>query len=166
MFGFPSSLFNSYSSFTRSVITYSVLKGHFAFNGALDWSTESSGWFCLFPFEGCLSALQHWGCFPGCPSDLINSHCKTETLKMKVTLLFAGGGRNAGNKYEWWRIIFKPENLSIVNGLIKSRGSMGIRVDLIRQLLSRQNYWSNCLWVWIQINKLQSESCLSLIFRA
>lgn len=48
------------------------------------------------PFEGCLSALQQAGLF----SDLINSHCKTETLKVKVTLPFVRDERKAGSKYE------------------------------------------------------------------
>lgn len=52
------------------------------------------------PFEGYLSALRRAGLFPGCPSDLINSHCKTETLKVKVTLLFVRDERKAGSKYE------------------------------------------------------------------
>lgn len=40
------------------------------------------------------------GYFLGCLSDLMNSHCKTETLKVKVTLLFVREERNAGSKYE------------------------------------------------------------------
>lgn len=34
--GFPAAVFNSYSSFIRSVITHLLVKGHFAFSGALD----------------------------------------------------------------------------------------------------------------------------------